>query len=44
MSFVTGANKPIVIVTGNKNKLAEFKQILGKDFPYEVRAEEKKLL
>ena len=28
--------KPIVMVTGNKNKLAEFKQILGQNFPREV--------
>ena len=28
--------KPIVMVTGNKNKLAEFKQILGHNFPLEV--------
>jgi len=37
MSEAKKAKKPIVIVTGNKNKLAEFKQILGDDFPYEVR-------
>lgn len=28
--------KSIVLVTGNKNKLAEFKQLLGDDFPHEV--------
>ena len=36
MSNAKKAKKPIVIVTGNKNKLAEFKQILGNEFPYEV--------
>ena len=36
MSDAKKAKKPIVIVTGNKNKLAEFKQILGNEFPYEV--------
>ena len=35
---MSAAQKPIVMVTGNKNKLAEFKQILGQNFPYEVRA------
>jgi len=28
--------KKLTIVTGNKNKLAEFKQILGDGFPFEV--------
>ena len=36
---MSAAKKPIVMVTGNKNKLAEFKQILGQDFPHEVRHE-----
>ncbi|KAL3867652.1 hypothetical protein ACJMK2_040523 [Sinanodonta woodiana] len=34
------SKKPIVIVTGNKNKLAEFKQILGADFPHEVTSQD----
>ena len=29
--------KEIVLMTGNKNKLSEFIQILGPDFPYKVR-------
>lgn len=28
--------KEIVLCTGNKNKLKEFMQILGPDFPYKV--------
>ena len=39
MSNAKKAKKPIVIVTGNKNKLAEFKQILGNEFPYEVSSD-----
>ncbi|KAH3850473.1 inosine triphosphate pyrophosphatase-like [Dreissena polymorpha] len=36
MYTTTRVKKPIVIVTGNKNKLSEFKQMLGDDFPCEV--------
>lgn len=32
--------KPLVIVTGNRNKLLEFKQILGEDFPYEITVDD----
>ncbi|XP_060565350.1 inosine triphosphate pyrophosphatase-like [Ruditapes philippinarum] len=32
--------KPIVIVTGNANKLKEFKQILGSDFPHEITSQD----
>ena len=39
MSDAKKAKKSIVIVTGNKNKLAEFKQILGNEFPYEVSSD-----
>ncbi|BFZ17060.1 hypothetical protein BsWGS_20098 [Bradybaena similaris] len=28
--------RPIILVTGNKNKLKEFVEILGADFPYKV--------
>ncbi|XP_052774410.1 inosine triphosphate pyrophosphatase-like isoform X2 [Mya arenaria] len=40
MSDAKKAKRPIVIVTGNKNKLAEFKQILGEDFPFEVESKD----
>lgn len=32
--------KEIVLCTGNKNKLKEFMQILGPDFPYKVTVTE----
>lgn len=33
-------SKQVVIVTGNPNKLKEFKQILGADFPYEITSQD----